>query len=189
MTREARSAHVAATMISPTHQGKILDSVSWSFFVIALIVCYMRLHADFKTLKKPRLDTYIAFLTFVSASESFPTHVSLKGFSNIQSQLVATASQVFTTLSVHYGMGQHLKSLESMQIVYSLKWGWMAQISQLFANVTGKLAVITYLNVFPGPSQAQARRACLWTLGSLQIATFIVLLAFILTQCSPLQKL
>ena len=65
----------------------------------------------------------------------------------------------------------------------------MAQIFQLFANTTGKVAVMMYLTMFHGPTHAKANLAYLWTLGLLQIASVIVLIAFILAQCSPLEKL
>ena len=164
-------------------RGVILDAVSWIFFAFALIVCCMRLYADVLILRSPRLDTYITPFTFVSASKSSSRPA------NNQPQLVIIASQIFTTLSVYYGMGQHLESLAPVQIMYSLKWSWMAQIFQLFANTTGKIAVITYLTKFSGSSYAKAKLAFLWTLGLLQIASVIVLIAFILAQCSPLQKL
>lgn len=106
-----------------------------------------------------------------------------------QPSLAISTSQVFTTLSVYHGMGQHLKSLDPVQIMYSLKWGWRAQIFQLFVNTTGKIAVIIYLTGIHGSSDAKAKLAYLWTLGSLQIASIIILIAFILAQCSPTQKL
>ena len=187
--RRVHSNHVAVTMTSTTDQGIILDAVSWTLFVISLIVCCMRLYADFLILRSVRVDTYIASVTFVSTSDPFLVHVLGKGLSNIQSQLTATASQVFTTLSVYHGMGQYIKSLNPVKIMYSLKWSWMAQIFQLFANTTGKIAVITYLNVIQGPSHTKTKRTFLWTLGSLQIASIIVIITLILTQCSPLQKL
>lgn len=86
-------------------------------------------------------------------------------------------------------MGQHLKSLDPVQVMYSLKWSWMAQILQLFANTTGKVAVITYLATIHGPYHARAKLAYLWTLGSLQIASIIILTVLILAQCSPVPKL
>ncbi len=163
-------------------RGVILDAVSWIFFAFALIMFCMRLCADVFILGSMRRDTWIASITFVSASKSSSRTA------NNQPQLVIITSQVFTTLSVYYGMGQHLQSLAPVQIMYSLKWSWMAQIFQLLANTTGKIAVISYLNHISGPSYAKAR-AFLWTLCWLQVASIIVLIAFILAQCSPLQKL
>ena len=100
-------------------------------------------------------------------------------------------SQVFTTLSVYHGIGRHVENLDPAQIMYSLKWSWIAQILQLCANTAGKVAVMMYLTltIFHGPIHARANLIYLWTLGLLQIASTIVLIAFILTQCSPLQKL
>ncbi len=166
-----------------SNRSVILNAVSWSFFAFALIFCCMRVCADVFVLGSRRLDTWIALITFVSASKSSSRSA------NNQPQLVIIASQVFTTLSVYYGMGQHLESLAPVQIMYSLKWSWMAQIFQLLANTTGKIAVGIYLMTFSGTSNAKAKRAFLWTLCGLQAASIIVLIAFILAQCSPLPKL
>lgn len=173
--------------MTDSNQGIILDAVSWIFFFFALIVFCMRLCADIFILRSPRPDTYMASFTFVGASNS-SSHPAI-GPSNNQAQLAISISQVFTTLSVYHGMGQYLKSLDPVQIMYSLRWSWMAQIFQLFANTTGKIAVIMYLINIHGPSEAKAKLAYLWTLGSLQIASIIILIVFILTQCSPIQKL
>ena len=170
-----------------SNQGIILDAVSWTFYLFTFIIFCMRLYVDVLILRSPRLDTYIASFTFVGASTSASRPVIRP--SNSQPQLIASTSQVFTTLSVYHGMGQHLNSLSAAQTMYSLRWSWMAQILQLLANTTGKIAVITYLNNFQGLSRAKAKHAYLWTLGLLQIASTLVLIVFILIQCSPVQKL
>ncbi|KAL2057154.1 hypothetical protein ABVK25_002893 [Lepraria finkii] len=148
-------------------RGIVLDAITWTFFSIALIFCFMRLYADIVILRFTRLDTYIATFTF----------------------LAIIVSQICTALSVHYGMGQHASTLDPPQTVLSIKWSWMAQILQLFANTTGKLAVITYLATIHGPSHPRSKLAFLWSLSSLQVASVIIIIAFILAQCSPLQKL
>ena len=104
-------------------------------------------------------------------------------------QLIAFFSQVFTTLSVRNGMGQHSRSLDPVQIMYSIKWSWITQVLQLIANAAGKIAVITYLTTIHGPTHPKAKLGILWTLGLVQVASITVLVALILTQCSPLQKL
>ena len=109
--------------------------------------------------------------------------------SHRQPQLVVVASQICTTLSVHHGMGQHVGTLGSPQIVLAIEWIWLAQILQLIANTIGKIAVITYLATIHGPSHHSCKLAFLWSLGSLQIASIVILIAFVLAQCSPLQKL
>ena len=109
--------------------------------------------------------------------------------SHRQPQLAIVASQICTTLSVHHGMGQHVGTLGAPQIVLAIEWIWLAQILQLIANTTGKIAVITYLATIHGPSHHRSKLVLLWSLGSLQIASIVILIAFILAQCSPLQKL
>ena len=72
-------------------------------------------------------------------------------------------------------MGQHLSSLDPVQIMYSLEWGWMAQMLQLLANTTGKLAIITYLRRILGRAYTKPHRIFLWILGLLQITSISVL--------------
>lgn len=104
-------------------------------------------------------------------------------------QLLAITSQVFTTLSVSRGMGKHIGTLSSENIVMSLKYSWLAQSVQLFVICIGKLAVVAYLTTIYGPSYAKLKRALLWTIGSLQLAAGIVNITIIFTQCSPAAKL
>lgn len=148
-------------------RGIVLDAVTWTFFSIALIFCSMRLYADILVLRFTRLDTYIASFTFIAV----------------------IGSQICTALAVHHGMGQHASTLDPSQMVLSIKWSWMAQILQLFANTTGKIAVISYLATIHGPKHLRSKLAFLWSLSLLQVVSIIILIAFILAQCSPLQKL
>ena len=98
-------------------------------------------------------------------------------------------SQVFMTMSVANGMGEHQGSIDPAQIPAALKWSWLAQILQLISNSVCKVAVITYLATIHGPSRARTKLAFLWILGILQITSVIVLTALILAQCSPVRKL
>ncbi len=162
----------------------ILVVVSWTFFTFASILYIMRIYADCFILESLRVDSFINFLAFVST-----LMIGCRlwtGSSNNKSQLVLLTSQVFVMLSVYHGMGQHIRSLNTIQIMYSLKWGWIAQILQLLANTISKLAFITLLAKF---KRSKARITCLWTLGLLQVTSVVVLIAFILTQCSPVHKL
>lgn len=109
--------------------------------------------------------------------------------SHRQPQIAVIGSQICTALAVHHGMGQHASTLDPSQMVLSIKWSWMAQILQLFANTTGKIAVISYLATIHGPKHLRSKLAFLWSLSLLQVVSIIILIAFILAQCSPLQKL
>ncbi|KAL8831346.1 MAG: hypothetical protein Q9170_005339 [Blastenia crenularia] len=154
-------------MATNSDRGLVLNAVTWAFFVIALVISTLRLYSDILIIRFPRLDTYIASVVFA----------------------LIIASQISTDLAVHYGMGQHVGSLDPMQIMYTLKWSWIAQILQLIANTGGRLAVIAYLTTIQGPTHPKAKRGFLGTLAMLQLSSIVVLVAIILAQCAPLEKL
>ena len=86
-------------------------------------------------------------------------------------------------------MGQHVVNLTPQQIVSCLKWSWVAQPLQLFANSFGKLPVISYLAMIHGPSHARLKLSLLWTLGAVQFIGTMIIIVFIFTQCTPIAKL
>ena len=86
-------------------------------------------------------------------------------------------------------MGKHVDALSSQDIIMSLKYVWFAQCVQLLVICLGKLAVVAYLAIFHGPSDAKIKRALLWTIGSVQLAAGVVNIIIIFTQCSPMAKL
>ncbi|CAO1605761.1 hypothetical protein XANCAGTX0491_009267 [Xanthoria calcicola] len=145
----------------------MLDAVSWTFFAIALIFCSLRLYSDVCVLHYARLDTYLSSAVFA----------------------LIVASQISTTLSVRHGLGQHIGSLEPVQLVSTLRWSWIAQILQLIANTGAKLAAMAYLTTIQGPTHPKAKAGFLGTLCILQVASIVTLLAIILAQCSPIEKL
>lgn len=98
-------------------------------------------------------------------------------------------SQVFTQLSVHYGMGTRIDALTPNAIVLALKYSWVAQPFQLLAIAFGKTAAVTYLATIHGPRNATIKLAFLWIIGLVQLFTCFVILGFIYSQCSPMPKL
>lgn len=67
-------------MSSPTGSnasaGIVLVAVSWTFFVVSLVVVALRFYADIFIIHLVRIDSYLTFLTFVShASPQFHTQI------------------------------------------------------------------------------------------------------------------
>ena len=110
-------------------------------------------------------------------------------FIDVPAQLLVIVSQVFTQISVHYGMGTHINALTPNGIVLALKYCWIAQPFQLLALAFGKIAAVTYLATIHGPRNANIKLAFLWTVGLVQLCSCFVILGFIYLQCSPMQKL
>ena len=65
----------------------------------------------------------------------------------------------------------------------------MAQMLQVVANTTGKIAVVIYIREILERAYTKPQCIFLWTIGVLQVTTIIILEILILTQCSPVAKL
>lgn len=179
-------------MSSPTgsnaNAGIVLVAVSWTFFVVSLVVVALRFYADIFIIHLVRIDSYLTFLTFVSHA-SPQVHTQIWLHTDTHAQLLVIVSQIFTQISVHYGMGTHIDALTPNAVVLALKYCWVAQPFQLLALAFGKIAAVTYLATIHGPRNANIKLAFLWIVGLVQLLSGIVILGFIYSQCSPMTKL
>ncbi|KAK4692276.1 hypothetical protein P7C71_g4896, partial [Lecanoromycetidae sp. Uapishka_2] len=158
------SPHAAAPI---GNAGVVLLAVTWVLFFISFVVVCLRLYADIIIVRQIRLDSYLTFFTF----------------------LLVIVSQVFTQISVHFGMGTHITELAPSTVVLALKYCWVAQPFQLLAVAFGKLAAVTYLATIKGPRFAKIQLMFLWTVGIVQWIITLAILGFIFGQCSPVAKL
>ncbi|CAD6592884.1 MAG: hypothetical protein ASARMPRED_006774 [Alectoria sarmentosa] len=158
---------MSSTTGSNSSAGTVLVAVSWTFFVVALVVVALRFYADIFIIHLVRTDSYLTFLTF----------------------LLVIVSQVFTQISVHHGMGTHIDAMTPNAIVLALKYCWVAQPFQLLALAVGKIAAVTYLATIHGPRNANIKLAFLWIVGLVQLFSCFIVLGFIYSQCSPMSKL
>ena len=172
-------------MSSPTgpsgNAGIVLVAVSWTFFAVSFVVVCLRFYADIFVIHLVRTDSYLTFLTFVSRPR--PRLPKSWHHTDVQAQLLVIVSQVFTQLSVHYGMGTHIDALTPNAIVLALKYCWVAQPFQLLALAVGKIAAVTYLATFRGTRNANIKLTLLWIVGLVQLFSCIVLLGLIYSQC------
>ena len=180
-------------MSSPTGSnasaGIVLVAVSWTFFVVSLFVVCLRFYADFFfVIHLVRTDSYLSFLTFVS--HTFPQFYTQSWLrTDAQAQMLVIVSQVFTHISVHYGLGTHIDALTPNAIVLAVKYCWVAQPFQLLAIAFGKIAAVTYLATIHGPRNANIKQAFLWIVGLVQLFSCFIILGFIYSQCSAMAKL
>lgn len=61
---------MSSTTGSSSSAGTVLVAVSWTFFVVALVVVSLRFYADIFIIHLVRTDSYLTFLTFVSHASS-----------------------------------------------------------------------------------------------------------------------
>lgn len=174
-------------IVMSSEQGTVLLIVTWVLCAVTIGVVGMRLYADAFILHKIRVDSYIILITFVRLSQ--PPNLHWRALLTYNLQLFVITQQIFTTLMVHSGMGQHVKSLTPAQIELSLKYSWIAQPMQLFANSLGKLAVVAYLTTIHGPSNARLKLSFIWSVGASQFVSVVICITLIFLQCTPLPKL
>lgn len=105
------------------------------------------------------------------------------------SKLIALASQVLIALAIHYGLGNHIESLDQQHSTLALTYIWQAQPLQLVANTTAKIAIAALLVTLHGPKFAREKTIFIWTLAGLQTVFVVVAIALIYAQCTPAAKL
>jgi hypothetical protein len=103
-------------------------------------------------------------------------------------KVIAMLSCIFLTLSIAYGLGQHITSLSSEQIVLTIKWSWANQILAIFAIAFGKLAIVAFLQQIHGPED-RSKVIFLWAIAASNLVINTITVGMILGQCSPVQKL
>ncbi|KAJ5151591.1 hypothetical protein N7492_009886 [Penicillium capsulatum] len=91
-------------------------------------------------------------------------------------------------MSVHAGLGAHKSELSHSEITAAIKWSWINQIFAILATVTGKLAVVAFLQQIHGPEHRR-RVLLLWGLIASNVVINCITITVILIQCSPLAKL
>ena len=64
-------------------------------------------------------------------------------------------------MSVHYGMGQHIKLLSKADRVEALKWRTMVDATSRFASAVARASVVAFLISVEGRAQSGKSRALL----------------------------
>lgn len=91
-------------------------------------------------------------------------------------------------LGVRAGLGAHKSDLSRSEIMCAIKWSWINQIFAILATVTGKLAVVAFLQQIHGPEH-RTRVLMLWGLIASNVVINCITITVILIQCTPLEKL
>ncbi|KAI4089299.1 MAG: hypothetical protein LQ344_005517 [Seirophora lacunosa] len=169
---ELRRAKLKAMAAAPpsaadTHLDSTLLELSWALFAITFIISSLRFLSDSYILHSFKLPSYLALLAF----------------------LIALASQVLIACAVHYGLGEHIGSLNQRDTSLVLTYIWQAQPLQLLANTTGKVAIAALLVTLHGPRFCKVKTIFIWTLVGVQAAFVAISIAMIYTQCTPVAKL
>lgn len=106
---------------------------------------------------------------------------------NTRIQTLCVFSQAFFAVSITFGLGSHVRDLAHSDIVVALHTSWASQLTGIVAAVTGKLSIIAFLNQIRG--HHQGRPWFLYFIGVSNIVVNIIVVVFILSQCTPLERL
>lgn len=102
-------------------------------------------------------------------------------------QVLLCFSQAFFIVSVVYGIGAHVHGLRPQDIVVAMRTSWINMVSAIIAIVTGKLAIIAFLDQIRG--RHKGRPWFLWFIGASNIVVNITVVITIFLQCSPVEKI
>lgn len=100
------------------------------------------------------------------------------------------ASTIFLTVSINYGLGEHVDAdtLLPEQISAAIKWSWINQALGIFAIALGKLAIVAFLQQIHGPEH-RGRVLMLWGVAISNLLINSITIGMIYTQCSPRRRL
>ncbi|KAL4965487.1 uncharacterized protein BDV14DRAFT_199892 [Aspergillus stella-maris] len=150
---------------STDSRSTIILAVSWTETFIGLTFFFLRFITNWKIVSRFRWDFFVATLT-------------------VTTQVIA---QIFLQLSVHHGMGRHIRTLSHESEVQTLKWSWVFQLLAIAGSMLGKLAILAFLMQIRG--RHEKKPWLLIILGILIATINIAVLGTILGQCVPMAKL
>ena len=106
-------------------------------------------------------------------------------------QVLGTIALASLTVSVAFGLGNHIFLLKQQQIVKALEWGWIGQSLMIQATGCGKYAVIAFILRIQDRTESKKRTYMTYFLYFVGISNFFINIAamiLIMTACLPTAK-
>ncbi|CAG8979938.1 hypothetical protein HYALB_00013361 [Hymenoscyphus albidus] len=146
------------------NRGPQVLGVIWSFSLVAIIVVGIRLYTKGRILRRLTIDDYTILLALV--------------FGIINSG--------FLTVSVHWGLGKHIRILTPKQASQTIKWMYLCEVFCImcpgFARISFGLLILSIL-----PPTAWRRRF-VWTVIMTQFVVDIGTIIISYAQCRPVNR-
>ncbi|PNS13883.1 hypothetical protein CAC42_1374 [Sphaceloma murrayae] len=98
------------------------------------------------------------------------------------------ASHACFTVSLNYGLGNHVKNLRYSEIFNALHWVWISLFVGIVGGVFSKFAIIALLLEVQSPN-AKKRRMMLWMIGAILALTGLTQILLSWLKCEPVAKL
>ncbi|CVK96091.1 related to integral membrane protein PTH11 [Fusarium proliferatum] len=141
------------------NRGKKLVIINAVFFFVSFISLLLRCYVRLFIVRKFSVDDY-----FIIVGTSF-----------------FALSASFSTVSVKYGLGQHLEDVEISHIFMTVKYFWLCCIFYSLATVAARVTICWFLLV----SATNRHQIIIYLATALATFTGVFLLATLLFQCNP----
>ncbi|KAH9218019.1 hypothetical protein DL95DRAFT_406353 [Leptodontidium sp. 2 PMI_412] len=102
-------------------------------------------------------------------------------------QVVGFAANIFCTISVHYGAGQHTADLDKEAVKTAIMWTWILFQTYVVSQMFGKLSIIAFLLEFER-NVPTARKWLLYVVAFINVAVNMGTSSLQWQQCKPVAK-
>jgi len=146
--------------------GKLLLGFGWSLVVIGIILVALRFHNASRKADRFRWD-----FIWISIAIVF-----------------GLLTQCSITISVAYGLGNHISLSTYASAITAAKWAWITIFVGVVSFIAGKFAIIALLIQVQGPN-AVKRKWLLYGVGFCVAMTGIIQLILSATKCRPMARI
>ena len=168
-------------------QGPLILSIAWTEASIALILMLMRTYTNAVLVKSFKWDYFWGMITLVGGLLS-PQKCS-ENYSMMQ--VLGTTALAFLTVSVAFGLGNHIFLLKQQQRVKAIEWSWIGQSVMIQSIGCGKYAVIAFILRIQDRTESKKRTYVAYFLYFIGVSNLVLNTAeviMIMTSCSPTAK-
>ncbi|CAI6277648.1 unnamed protein product [Periconia digitata] len=142
-----------------------LEGVMWSLAPVAIVIVSLRFYARIRIIHHVGWDDWLMLLSIV---------LMLK-------------NSAFVQVSIHYGLGRHIGTLEKSRAQKAIMWDYLAQPSAIMAPTFGRISFVLTIMTLIGNSRT--RRSILWFILVTQMLVNVLCFSMILAQCKPVALL
>ena len=167
-------------------KGPLILSVAWTEASVALILILMRTYTNAFLVKSFKWDYFWAMVTLVGGPLSSKTSRDY-----LWMQILGMIALASLTVSVAFGLGNHIYLLKQQQVVKSIEWSWIGQSLMIQSIGCGKYAVIAFILRIQDRTESRKRTYVTYFLYFIGFSNFVINIAevvMIMTSCSPTAK-
>ena len=106
-------------------------------------------------------------------------------------QILGMVALASLTVSVAFGLGNHISLLKQQQVIKAIEWSWIGQSVIIESIGCGKYAIIAFILRIQDRTESKKRTYVTYFLYFIGISNFVINtteVAMIMTSCSPTAK-